>query len=224
MSPNNVQLGVGNPITAVVSATVGTWAPEGTIAVRNANGNIVSSGTLALVPGSQTSQVTMSWTPDGGGNYPLFVTFTPTDGVSGSSVAPESSPFVNSVVTAVALRFPPALYVGELTLLGAVLGTGFPAGSVAFSMNGVGITGSTGIAAQGSASTQWTPSTGGVVNMGVSYSAESAGPGALVVVPAPNQSTCCPLAQTMRSLLGHQAWESGMKDRQKFSSLVQTPL
>ena len=177
MAPNNVQLGVGNPITAVVSATVGTWAPEGTIAVRNANGNIVSSGTLALVPGSQTSQVTMSWTPDGGGNYPLFATFTPTDGISGSSVAPESSPFVNSGVTAVALRFPPALYVGEPTLLGAVLGTGFPAGSVAFSMNGVGITGSIGIAAQGSASTQWTPSTAGVVSMGVSYSAESAGPG-----------------------------------------------
>jgi hypothetical protein len=54
MAPNNAQLGVGNPITAVVSATVGTWAPEGTIAVRNTSGNIVSSGTLALVPGSQT--------------------------------------------------------------------------------------------------------------------------------------------------------------------------
>jgi hypothetical protein len=119
----------------------------------------------------------MSWTPDGGGNYPLFATFTPTDGISVSSVAPESSPFVNSGVTAVALRFPPALYVGEPTLLGAVPGTGFPTGSVAFSMDGVGITGSIGIAAQGSASTQYTPSSGGVVSMGVSYSAESAGPG-----------------------------------------------
>ena len=177
MAPNNVQQGVGNPITAVVSATMGTWAPEGTITVRNENSNVVASGTLALVPGSQTSQVTMSWNPDAGGNYPLFATFTPTDGVSGSSVAPESSPFASSSVSAVALRFPPALYVGEPTLLGAVLGTGFSAGSVAFSMNGAGITGSIGIAAQGSASTQWTPSTVGVVSMGVSYSANSAGPG-----------------------------------------------
>ncbi len=177
MAPNNVQQGVGNPIVAVVSATVGTWAPEGTVTVRNANGNVVASGTLAQIPASQASQVTMSWTPDATSNYALFATFTPTDNASGSSVAPESSPFVNSTVTPVALRFPPALYVGEPTVLGAVLGAGFPAGSVAFTMNGTGITGSMGIAAQGSVSTQWTPSTTGVVNMGVSYSGSSRGPG-----------------------------------------------
>ncbi len=177
MAPNNVQQGVGNPIVAVVSATVGTWAPEGTVTVRNANGNIVASGTLAQIPASQASQVTMSWTPDATSNYALFATFTPTDNASSSSVAPESSPFVNSTVTAVALRFPPALYIGEPTVLGAVLGAGFPAGSVAFTMNGTGITGSIGIAAGGSVSTQWTPSTAGVVNMGVSYSSTSPGPG-----------------------------------------------
>lgn len=177
MAPNNVQQDVGNPIIAIVSAAVGTWAPKGTITVRNANGNVVAAGTLAQVPGSQTSQVTMSLKPDAGGNYALFATFTPADGVSEASVSPKSSPFVSSSVSAVALRFPPALYVGEPTVLGAVLGAGFPAGSVAFSMNGFGITGSIGIAAQGSVSTQWTPSTGGVVNMGVNYSANSAGPG-----------------------------------------------
>jgi hypothetical protein len=177
MAPNNVQQGVSNPIVAVVSASVGTWAPEGTITVRNANGNVVATGTLAQIPASQASQVTMSWTPDATSNYALFATFTPTDSASGSSVAPQSSPFVNSNVTAVALRFPPSLYVGEPTVLGAVLGAGFPAGAVAFTMNGVGITGSIGIAAQGAASTQWTPSTAGVVTMGVNYSANSAGPG-----------------------------------------------
>ena len=41
-----------NPITAVVSATVGTWAQEGTITVRNEKSNVIASGTLALAPGS----------------------------------------------------------------------------------------------------------------------------------------------------------------------------
>ena len=177
MAPNNVQQAVGNPIVAVVSASVGTWAPEGTVTVRNVNGNVVASGTLAQIPASQASQVTMSWTPDALSNYALFATFTPTDSASGSSVAPLSSPFVNSNVTPVALQFPPTLYVGEPTVLSAVLGAGFPAGSVAFTMNGVGITGSIGIAAQSSASTQWTPSTAGVVTMGVNYSGSTRGPG-----------------------------------------------
>lgn len=177
MAPNNVQRGVGNPITAVVSASIGTWAPEGTVTVRNANGNVVASGTLAQVASSRSSQVTMSWNPDALTNYALFATFNPTDNASGSSVAPVSSPFVNEGVTPVALRFPPQLFVGEPTVLGAVLGAGFPAGSVAFTMNGVGITGSIGIPAQGTASTQWTPSTVGVVNMGVNYSGSTRGPG-----------------------------------------------
>jgi hypothetical protein len=82
-----------------------------------------------LAPSSQTSHVTMSCKPDADGNYPLFATFTPNDGVSGSSVVPSSPPFVNSSVTADALRFPPTLYVGEPTLLGSVLVAGFPGGA-----------------------------------------------------------------------------------------------
>jgi hypothetical protein len=177
MAPNNVQIGINNPLIAVVSTTVGTWAPEGTVTVRNGNGNVVANGTLAQVASSRASQVTMNWKPDALSGYALFATFNPTDNVSSSSVAPQSNPFVNSNVTPVALQFPPQLYVGEPTLLGAVLGAGFPAGTVAFTMNGMGITGSIGIPAAGSASTQWTPSTGGVVTMGVSYSGSTRGPG-----------------------------------------------
>ncbi len=43
----------------------------------------------------------------------------------------------------VALRFPPVLYVGTPTILGAQTGTGVPAGSASFFFDGQGIIGST---------------------------------------------------------------------------------
>ncbi len=72
-------------------------------------------------------------------------------------------------VTTVSMRWPTNLYVGTPTVLQAVLGAGIPDGSVAFSMDGKGISGSIPTSG-GVASFQWAPPASGVHTISVTYS------------------------------------------------------
>lgn len=178
MSPNNEQQGALSSLLAVTSASIGTIAPQGTITVRNANQNVVATGTLVPQPASEISVANIQWTPGSNNAFPLVATFNPTDGLSATSVSPPQEPLIVSGQVVVALRFPPVMYVGEPTLLSAVLGQGVTNGSAAFGLNGIGITGSIGTV-NGVASTQWTPTTGGLQTFSVAFSSN----------PAPNTVT-----------------------------------
>jgi hypothetical protein len=176
MSPNNEQQGAQSSLVAVTTASIGTLAPQGTITVRNANQNVVATGTLVPQPASQISIANIQWTPGSNNAFPLVATFNPTDGASATSVSPGQEPLIVSGQVVVALRFPPVMYVGEPTLLSAVLGQGVGNGSAAFGLNGTGITGSIGTV-NGVASTQWTPPAAGIQTFSVSFSS----------TPQPNQ-------------------------------------
>lgn len=178
MAPNNEQQGALSSLLAVTSATIGTLAPQGTITVRNANQNVVATGTLVPQPASTISVANIQWTPGSNNAFPLVATFNPTDGASATSVSPGQTPLIVTGQVVVALRFPPVMYVGEPTLLSAVTGQGVTPGSAAFGLNGAGITGSIGTV-NGVASTQWTPTATGVQTFSVAFSS----------TPQPNQVT-----------------------------------
>jgi hypothetical protein len=73
----------------------------------------------------------------------------------------------------VALRFPPVLYVGTPTILGAQTGTGIPAGSASFFFDGIGIIGSTPTNSTGGVAASWTPTASGVHTISTEFSSSN---------------------------------------------------
>ena len=172
LTPNLVQSGSNVTVTAVVSVPLGVVPPAGTVALQNANGNVVASGTLQAYSNT-TSTVNLTWAVPGTGTTSLTGVYTPSFSGFLPSTSPASTPqFTNSVPT-VALRFPPVLYVGTPTVLGAELGTGVPGGSAAFSFDGQGVTGSVPTNNLGIASTIWTPPSAGVHTISVNFSSSN---------------------------------------------------
>ena len=171
LAPNFVQVGVPSNIVAVVNAPIGSIAPTGTVTLRNgANQNIIGTGTLSPYAGTETSTATISWIPPVLGAYPLLANYTPDGANFTASTTPISQPAVQENNPVVALSFPPTLYQNQSTVLTGVLGTGQPAGSMAFSFNGNGISGSIPTGTNGVSLLSWTPPAAGVATIGVSYS------------------------------------------------------
>jgi hypothetical protein len=115
---------------------------------------------------------TIPWTPPGFGGIALVGTFNPSSSAFAPSVSPTSQPNVISSVPTVSLRFPPSLYVGQQTVLSAVLGNGVADGTVAYLLNGVGISGSM-ATTNGVENFQWTPTVGGVATISVQFSGQN---------------------------------------------------
>lgn len=157
--PNLVQSGVVNNITVAVSALDGVVSPTGTVTLRNQNQNVIGTGTL--VPGNgATSSVNIQWTPTIGDT--VTPSYTPASTAFVASTGDTAQPAYTSSVATVALRFPPVMYVGTPTILGAQTGTGVTAGSASFFFDGVGIIGSTPTDSTGGVAAQWTPTASGV--------------------------------------------------------------
>lgn len=172
MVPNSVQQGVSSNIVAVVSAPLGTVAPSGSVTVRAAGTqNVMGQGSLTPLAGSSQSVATIAWIPQTIGDFPLIGTYNPSTSAFASSVSPTSQPNVTTGLPVVALRFPPSLYVGQQTVLSAVLGNGVADGSVAYLLNGVGISGSM-PTVNGVESFQWTPTAGGIATITVNFSGQ----------------------------------------------------
>ena len=170
MVPNSVQAGASSNIVAVVSAPLGSVAPAGTVTVRAAGSlNVLGQAGLTPLAGSSRSVATIAWTPTVSGDFPLLGTFTPSTSAFAASTSPISQPNVSLALPVVALRFPPSLYVGQPTVLSAVLGNGIPDGSVAYLVNNVGISGSM-PTVNGVESFQWTPTSAGVQTITVNFS------------------------------------------------------
>lgn len=168
LSGNFIQSFVNNPLTAVVSAPGSTIPPQGTVTVTNQNGAVKATGGLTPIAGTGTATANLTWKPDANGTYPLFTTFTPSNSAFAASTAPTATPQAGPGPVPVALALPPSLYVGESAVVGAVLGAEFPNGSVAFLLNGTGISGSI-FTNNGQASTAFTPWFSGNTTVTVSY-------------------------------------------------------
>jgi hypothetical protein len=171
LAPNFVQVGVPSNIVAVVNAPIGSIAPTGTVTLRNgANQNIIGTGTLAPYAGTETATATIAWTPSSTGVFPLVANYTPDGANFTASTTPISQPNVQATNPIVSLSFPPTLYQNQSTVLTGVLGNNQPAGSMAFSFNGNGISGSIPTGTNGVSLLSWTPPAAGVGTIGVNYS------------------------------------------------------
>lgn len=123
---NQVGIGATTTLVAEVTANGGVIAPSGTITVRNQTNNIVATGTLVGVPNQVRSTATINWTP-AAGTTSLVATYNPSSNAFTSSVSAPESPLLSGEPT-IALRFPPALYVGVPVTLQAVATSQIPAG------------------------------------------------------------------------------------------------
>jgi hypothetical protein len=176
LAQNNVQNGVNNNLTAAVVAPIGSLAPTGSVYLATTFGNGITTQPLTGLYGGTTATTTLPWTPNGNGPFPIQATYTPGTSANSGSVSPVSQPNIAATDTTVSLRWPATLYVNQPTVLQAVLGQNIPQGSVAFYMDGKGISGSI-PTVNGVATLQWTPPAGGVHNISVAFTANQPIPG-----------------------------------------------
>jgi len=118
--PNLVQTGVANNVSVVVSALDGIVAPAGSVVLRNQNQNVIGTGTLSPINGT-TSTANVQWTPVPGET--VTPSFVPSSTAFVASSGDMAQPASTTGVVTVALRFPPVMYVGTPTILGAQTGT-----------------------------------------------------------------------------------------------------
>lgn len=164
--------GINNNLAAAVIAPIGTLAPSGSVYLATANGNGITTQPIGGSFGNSTSTVVLPWTPTANGDTPLVATYQPASGGQLASTSQISQPNVSTAIAPVAVRWPATLYVGRPTVLQAVLGHGYPDGSVAFSINGTPLSGSI-ATANGVASFPWTPTSSGVQYISVAYTSNT---------------------------------------------------
>jgi hypothetical protein len=165
--PNLVQTGVTNNITVVVSALDGIVAPSGSVVLRNQNQNVIGTGTLSP-SGGAIATANVQWNPTPGET--VTPSFVPSSTAFLASNGDTAQPQTTSNVVTIALRFPPVLYVGTPTVLGAQTGTGVPGGSASFLFDGIGIIGSTPTNSTGGVAAPWTPTASGVHTISTQFS------------------------------------------------------
>ena len=168
LAQQSVQQGVSNTLQGAVVAPIGSIAPTGSVYLATAGGNGITTQPISGTFGNSTATVGLPWNPNAGGSTAIVATYQPNNGNFTSSTSPISQPFATTANTVVAMRWPANLYSGTTTVLQAVLGAGLPDGSVAFSMDGTGISGSI-PTTNGVATYQWTPPAAGVHTISVSY-------------------------------------------------------
>ena len=168
LAQQSVQQGVSNTLQGAVVAPIGNIAPTGQVYLATAGGNGITTQPISGNFGTATATVGLPWNPSAGGSTAIIATYQPNNGNFTSSTSPISQPFATTANTVVAMRWPANLYSGTTTVLQAVLGAGLPDGSVAFSMDGTGISGSI-PTTNGVATYQWTPPAAGVHTISVSY-------------------------------------------------------
>lgn len=168
--PNTVQTGVANTVTVAVTALGGIIPPAGTVTLVNQNQNVLGSATLSPLSGA-TSTANVQWTPTGGQS--VSASYLPSSTAFGASNGAPEQPQTTSAVVTVALRFPPVLYVGTPTVIGAQTGTGVPAGSASFAFDGNGVIGSTPTNASGGIAASWTPPASGVHVISTQFSSNN---------------------------------------------------
>lgn len=168
--PNLVQTGVTNTITVVVSALDGIVAPAGSVVLRNQNQNVIGTGTLSPSVGT-IATANVQWNPTAGDT--VTASYVPSSTAFTASTADTAQPQTTTSVVTIALRFPPVLYVGTPTVLGAQTGTGVTAGSASFLFDGIGIIGSTPTDATGGIAAPWIPTASGIHTISTEFTSSN---------------------------------------------------
>ncbi len=176
LAQNNVQQGVTNNLLASVVAPIGTLTPTGNVYLSTSTGNGITTQPLAGTFGASSATATLPWNPSSGGAIPIQAAYQPSTTAFTASTSPLSQPNASTANPVVSVRWPARLFVGTPTVLQAVLGTGQPQGSVAFSIDGQGISGSL-PTVNGVATFQWTPTAAGIHTISANYTGN----------PVPNQ-------------------------------------
>ena len=169
LAPNFAQAGQNAPLTAIVTAPVGTVSPQGTVTVYNQNLNVIASGALVPNAGTGSSSVTMNWTPQMNVGSTLSATFVPSNNTVTGSSSPQTTVGLQEGVVPVAMRISQSIHVGQPVLLSAVLGYNMPEGSAAFISNLGGLSPSI-PTVNGVSNWLWTPNVAGVQYLRVDYS------------------------------------------------------
>lgn len=179
MAQNNVQQGASNNLEAIVVAPLGSLNPTGTVNLQYGSGVAISTAPLTGGIGNSSSTAILPWTPTSSGNINIQATYTSDNGAFTGSTSPISNPNSTPASTPLAVRWPANLYVGEPTVLQGVIGSGYPPGTVAFTFNTTGISGSI-PTTNGVASFQWAPPAGGINTISAAYTGATGSPGSLV--------------------------------------------
>jgi hypothetical protein len=156
IAPNNVQRQVPGVLNVIVSATLGSIPPAGTVSISSAFGYPVGTAALVPNPGTTSALAQVSWTPEPIGPFPIIATYVPASGAYTASTSGTAQPNVVGDNPTVSLQFAPVLRLGQPTLLTAVLGAGVPDGSAAFIVDTTTIGGSV-PTTNGIAYQHWTP-------------------------------------------------------------------
>ena len=179
MAQNNVQQNGSNTLEAIVVAPLGNLNPTGTVNLQYGSGVAISTAPLTGGIGDSSSTALLSWTPTQAGNIDIQATYTSDNGAFTGSTSPISNPNSTPAVTPLAIRWPANLYVGQPTVLQGVIGNGYPPGTVAFTFNTTGISGSI-PTTNGVASFQWAPPAGGINTISAAYTGATGSPNSLV--------------------------------------------
>lgn len=174
LAQNSLQQNVSNSLLGAVIAPIGNLAPTGSLSLATSGGTGLSFAPLTGLFGGTTSTAVLPWTPTAGGPISIQATYQPASGGQLASISPVSTPNVTTADLPVSLRWPSTLYVGTPTVLQVVLGQGYPDGSAAFLMDGIGISGSI-PTTNGVASLQWTPPVSGIHTISAQYTGNKPG-------------------------------------------------
>lgn len=170
LAQNSLQQNVSNSLLSAVIAPIGSVAPTGIVSLTTSGGTGLTFAPLTGLFGGTIATATLPWTPTSSGPISIQATYQPSSGAQVTSTSQVSTPNVTTAVLPLSLRWPATLYVGQPTVLQAVLGAGYPNGTAAFLMDGVGISGS--IATVGGVATlQWTPPVSGIHTISAQYTA-----------------------------------------------------
>jgi len=161
-APGQLQWGVPAATTlAVVKALAGEVPPQGSVTLRSPQGAILGTGFLQAATDPATAVAAISWTPDQVGPYSLTASYNPATPAMAASTSSIVQPQIVGGVPMVSYRFAPALRVGVISNVSAVLGPNVAPGSVGFLFDGIAPRGSV-PTNSGVATTTWAPPTVGL--------------------------------------------------------------
>mgnify|MGYP006276088605 CR=1 FL=1 len=172
LAQNSITSGQNNTLSAAVVAPLSTLEPQGSVYLSTANGNGITTAPITGTYGTGNIGVAnLNWNPGFTGQTPIQAQYLPASAGQVTSTSVISSPNITTAINPVSLRFPAVLYAGTPTVLQGVLGFGYNDGSVAFYLDGNGISPSV-PTVNGVGTFQWTPQVSGNHQITVAYTSK----------------------------------------------------
>ncbi len=209
-APNVATVGQPFQVNILVSSSGGSsYSPIGQVRVTDANNVVINTSVLTASPGTGTSFAYFNFTPPAAGTFFFIATYLPSSGSQATASAPSAQDAVIATPSGntIALSLPPSLNQGTPVNLLATVYPSSIQGTVAFTLNGNGISPAVPIV-NGRATYTWTPNVSGTVTMGANYTTPNGGFGqtsqSINIVAAPAAADVITLVQP-----GWGAWVNG---------------